>query len=231
MPIKQEILHSLTRNARNLSTLDLSNQQLTVADIKTLLTALVFNTHLVRLNLANNLFGDEGASLLASQLRVSELNVSYNHISDEGIKAFVKNNDLDAINIQGNTFTFITRKRLDQKIAANFQAKISKLAIILSVIAQGRGQIASPLTLLPTELIFSIISYLGTSWCSDSTLNKMATIIFNNINYDSNYQKIFLWNRPTEKPFKVPSFFSIAKTYTPHLIEGPDLEAQKEHKR
>ncbi|WP_454781736.1 hypothetical protein [Legionella sp. WA2022007384] len=227
MPINHEILQNLTRNASNLSTLDLSNQQLTGADIKMLLEALVSNTHLVRLNLANNLFGDEGAYLLAKALRVSELNVSHNHISDNGIKAFIENNDLDAINVQGNAFTFITRKRLDQKTAANYKAKISKLALTLSVLAQGRGQEASLLA-LPPELMFTIIGYMTPSWCARSALNKMATIIFNNINYDSDQQKIFNWNRPTEKPFKLPSFFSIPKTYIPATIKRTELEAQEE---
>lgn len=227
MPIKQKILQNLTRNAKKLSTLDLSNQQLTVADITTLLNALVYNTHLVRLNLTNNLFGDKGAYLLASQLRISELNISYNHISDKGIKAFIENNDLDAINVQGNTFTFITRKRLDQQTAANYQAKISRLVLTLSVLALGKGQRTSSLAVLPTELIFTIISYWSPSWCPDKTLNKMATIIFNNINYDNNQHKIFRWNQPTEKLFKVPSFFSTPKSYIP-TIESIEPKAQEE---
>ncbi|KTC78060.1 hypothetical protein [Legionella brunensis] len=222
MPIKQEILQDLARNSRHLSTLDLSNQQLTVVDIQMLLKALVSNTHLARLNLANNKLGDEGACLLASQLRVSELNISHNHISDKGIKAFIENNDVDAINIQGNTYTFATRKRLDQKMAANFQEKISKLALTLSVLAQGRGQVASPLVSLPTELILTIISYLGTNWCPGTTLIRMATIIFNNIGYDGNHQKIFNWKKPMEKLFKFPCFFSISRIYKPIAFQSSE---------
>jgi hypothetical protein len=215
MAIKQEILQNLTSNVSTLSTLDLSNQQLTVADIKLLLTALSSNTNLVRLNLANNLFGDEGAFLLARDLRVSELDVSHNHISDKGIRAFIENSDLDAVNVQGNTYTFITRSQLDKKTAANFKAKISKLALTLSVLAQGRGQLASPWALLPSEIIFTIISYLGTSWCSGKTLDKMAKIIFDNISYDDMQQKIFRWQHPAEKLFKAPSFFSTPQFYIP----------------
>ncbi|KTD82951.1 hypothetical protein [Legionella waltersii] len=226
MPIKQDILQNLTCNVSTLSTLDLSNQQLTVADIKLLVTALVSNTHLVRLNLANNLVADEGAFLLARHLRVSELDVSHNHISDKGIKAFIENNDLDAINVHGNAYTFSTRRQLDKKTASNFKGKISKLALTLSALAQGRGQLESPWAMLPTELIFNIISYLETSYSSGRPLDKMARVIFNNISYDINQQKIFRWQSPKEKLFKAPSFFSIPRLYIP--ITNEQTEPKRE---
>ncbi|KTC85355.1 MULTISPECIES: hypothetical protein [Legionella] len=206
MPIEQNILDRLAKNDSTLSALDLSNHQINSKDLILLIKALQTNNQLKQLNLASNLIDDEGACLLAQYLRVNHLNLRKNNITDKGIQAFLQNSYLDEISIEGNKYSYLTIKKLDEKVKTNFKNKVNQLVLTICVIAQGRGQSGSPFFNLPPEILFYIINKLDVD-LSRASLRKLAKAIFGNNYYDSSGHKVFKWENPKEKVSNYPRFY------------------------
>jgi PAS domain S-box-containing protein len=72
MPIDKSILEQLKLNQASLAELDLSYRELTIEDLRELITALTDNTNLSILNISGNHFGNAGFQLVISSLLTIE---------------------------------------------------------------------------------------------------------------------------------------------------------------
>jgi len=107
MPISQVILSRLKMNDPKLTELDLTRRypQLTDSDMEQLAAALQNNKNLRVLILSEDGIGDNGVRILAQALlttNVTTLDLSGNHISDEGARALFKVPSLTSLIIGGN---------------------------------------------------------------------------------------------------------------------------------
>lgn len=105
MPISEEILNQIRANDACLTTLDLSQQQLTSDDISQLILALVNNTTIQELDLSECGLDNASAMLLAAlhhpTLRILELS-SNPEIDHEGASAFEHNTSYTTLSLTDN---------------------------------------------------------------------------------------------------------------------------------
>jgi hypothetical protein len=84
MPVSSEILQRLQANDPSITSLDLSFQLLTDADVIELCDALKNNDHLVSLNLRGNQITSSGAEALAQSQQIERLILDFNLIDNQG---------------------------------------------------------------------------------------------------------------------------------------------------
>jgi Leucine-rich repeat (LRR) protein len=102
MPIDAALLERIKANDPTLTTLDLSNKKLNDSDIQQLANALATNTNLTNLDVGWNQIGDEGAKALAANATLTNLDVGGNQIGVEGAKALAANATLTNLNVYYN---------------------------------------------------------------------------------------------------------------------------------